>query len=164
MLWNMSHTGSWATSVHPVQVHTLEFIARKTFSCFLPAFRMPDSTDCFQFNRGTNTTLSQCSVGKSLSFSSVQEQMTLGGLCKTSFYFDLSIFTGLFPCLVEYHPAGWECFLLIYWYLYLKVHLSAAVVNSPLVSQTLSLMSFLQKADQRWSGAERERMLNFKVQ
>lgn len=58
-------------------------------------------------------------------------------LCKMSFYFDLSIVTGLFPCLVEYHSAGWECFLLIYWYLYLKVHLSATVVNSPLVSQTL---------------------------
>lgn len=62
--------------------------------------------------------------------------MILGGLCKTSFCFDLSVATGLFPCVVEYHCAGWECFLFMYWYLYLKVHLSATVVNSPLVLQT----------------------------
>lgn len=74
-------------------------LLRILFSCFLPTFCMPESTNCFQFNRGTNTTLSQYSVGKKiLSFSSVQEQMILGGLWKTRFCFDLSIATGLFPC------------------------------------------------------------------
>lgn len=111
---------------------------RKPFSCFLPTFCMPDSTVCFQFNRGTNTQ-PVFSGEKTLSFSSVQEQMTLGDLCKASFSSNLSIATGLFPCLVEYHSAGWECFLLIYWCCYLKVHLSATMVNSHLISQTLGI-------------------------
>lgn len=45
---------------------------------------------------------------------------------------------------------------------------SASVSNrgglSPSFTNPMSLMSFLQKAKQRWSGAERERLSNFKEQ
>lgn len=113
-------------------------LLRKPSSCFLPTFFMPDSTVCFQFNRGTNTTLSHYSMGKK-PFLSARSKNTWP-LVVFAKWVSILIYPqplGCFPALVEHHCAGWECFLLIYWYLYHKVHLSAALVHSPLVSQTL---------------------------
>lgn len=115
---------------------TTAITAEKTFLlCFLPSLCTSESRVCIPFSRGTRTTLSWDSIGeKNHSFSLVQKQPTLGSLCKMHFYPDLSITTGLFPCMVGYQCVWWGCFILIYWYLNL---LSATMVNSTLVPQTL---------------------------
>lgn len=127
------HVGPWAILVHPVQLQSL--LRKPFYSAFYHHFahQKAESVSPLAEELGLHSAGSQWGK-KPLCFSSVQKRPTLGSLCKMHFYPDLSIATGLFPCLVGYQCVGWGCFILIYWYLNL---LSATMVNSTLVPQTL---------------------------